>query len=82
MLQLALKELGGTVVYDSKIDSDPAAIDGPVIDSYKEGYKEAMRDIWRWTDGTGNNSLFEENPRSLILVELKEFIQSQIKSAE
>jgi len=62
------------VVYDSKKDSDWTPPDGPIIDRYKEGYKEAMRDVWRWADGYYVYSVYR--------APLKEFIQSQIKQAE
>jgi len=74
ILQLTVNELGGTVVYDSEEDM----VGPPIVDRYKEGYKEAMRDVWRWTDRYQDPSLVHSMP----LASLKEFIQSQIKSAE
>jgi len=61
------------VVFDSREDV-PGHPDA--VDRYKEGYKEAMRDIWRWLSVTEN--IFSADYAE----KLKEFIQSQIKSAE
>jgi len=75
ILQLTVNELGGTVVYDSREDS----VDSLVVDRYKEGYKEAMRDIWRWAE---DPKIIDYKHSGSVVVLLKEFIQSQIKSAE
>jgi len=73
-MQLTVNELGGTVVFDSREDSD--RLNAAVVDRYKEGYKEAMRDIWRWLDGPDRTFLLPGT------TEIKDFIQSQIKQAE
>jgi len=73
ILQLTVNELGGTVVYDSEEDM----VGPPIVDRYKEGYKEAMRDVWRWLDRSPPFSAPFVNADSL-----RDYIQSQIKQAE